>query len=193
MKKISLAFLSLFVLAALTACVGTFDDSDVNVVEESDSDNAVAEEAVSDEPISYQLSVDANVTVNELTFGDLFTVDGLKMTSTECGVEREDGYFEDLMAKMAGETVYQYVFTYAGESQRSNSYTVDVVANAAGYDSSVTFTEDFGVCAVGGMYPQYMNTDWLTFEAGCGSGYDDGSGLPIGCDEVKKNIEISLN
>ncbi|MDP3970588.1 MAG: hypothetical protein Q8P90_02715 [bacterium] len=55
------------------------------------------------------------------------------------------------------------------------------------------FSKDFDVCAAGGeAYPKMLNNDWLLFTGSCGSGFDDGSGLSVGCDEVKKVVEPTL-
>lgn len=132
--------------------------------------------------------------MTEAVFGDLITVAGLEAMADECGTDYEDGYFEDLFAQMEDETVYKYEFTYLGESQSPGAYTLSVVGNVPGYADLDAFDKDFGICAVGGgAYPVDMNENWLVFGSSCGSGYDDGSGLPHGCEEVKDDLDFVLN
>jgi hypothetical protein len=53
--------------------------------------------------------------------------------------------------------------------------------------------KDFDQCYAGGdMYPTAMNSKWLLFVNSCGTGFDDGSGKPNGCQEVRTIVEPTL-
>jgi len=45
------------------------------------------------------------------------------------------------------------------------------------------------VSARGELYPHALNEHWLVFASGCGSGMDDDSGQPIGCEMISEQIE----
>lgn len=135
-----------------------------------------------------------SATVSEATAPFGFTVDGLKtMADTDCGTQHGVGYFDELVAKFSGATRTVYNFKYQGISQGDGIYTVFILSNKANYASLDQFKKDFDICAAGGdAYPIMLNSDWLLFEDSCGSGFDDGSGRPSGCDEVRKIVEPSL-
>ena len=150
------------------------------------------EEPVKSEPLSYSMTgVSASVSKTTASFG--YTADQLKSMAEECGAQHEVGYFDKLVAKFSGATKTVYNFKYQGNSQDAGIYTVTLLPNKAGYTSLDQFKKDFDICAAGGdAYPTMLNSSWLLFVNACGTGFDDGSGQPHGCDEVKKIIEPSL-
>lgn len=150
------------------------------------------EEPAKSEPLSYSMTgVSASVSKNTAPFG--YTADQLKSMSEECGAQHEAGYFDKLVTKFSGVTRTIYNFKYQGNSQDAGIYTVTLLPNNAGYTSLEQFKKDFDICAAGGdAYPTMLNSSWLLFVNACGTGFDDGSGRPHGCDEVKKIIEPSL-
>jgi hypothetical protein len=78
-------------------------------------------------------------------------------------------------------------------SQEPDTFVVTLLPNKAGYTSLDQFKKDFDICAAGGdAYPTMLNSNWLLFVNSCGSGFNDGSGRPIGCDEVQKVVEPTL-
>lgn len=150
------------------------------------------EESVKSEPLSYSITgISASVSKNTAPF--IYTADQLKSMAEECSAQHESGYFDKLVAKFNGATKTVYNFKYQGNSQDGGIYTVTLLPNNAGYTSLDQFKKDFDICAAGGdAYPTMLNSNWLLFVNACGTGFDDGSGLPHGCDEVKKIIEPSL-
>ncbi|MFA6474708.1 MAG: hypothetical protein WCV88_00730 [Patescibacteria group bacterium] len=144
------------------------------------------------EPLSYSTS-GVSVAVSKTTAPFDYTADQLQSNATECGSQHESGYFDQLVTMFNGTVMTTYDFKYTGASQTADTFKVTLIPNTAGYTSLDQFKNDWDICATGGsLYPTMLNTDWLLFEDSCGSGFDDGSGLPIGCDEVKKVVEPSL-
>lgn len=145
------------------------------------------------EALSYS-TIGVDVTVSKTTAPFDYTAEQLTAAAAECGTEQADGYYDELVAKFAGTTKTIYNFKYQGASQSSDTFVVTLLPNKAEYISMFgQFSKDFEVCAAGGeAYPKMLNNDWLLFTNSCGSGFDDGSGLPIGCDEVQKIVEPSL-
>lgn len=123
-----------------------------------------------------------------------YTADGLTAMAEECGSEHVDGYFENLIKTYEGISPMQYSFIYQGESQDSGIYNVTLLPNLMNYKTMEEFGADFRICAAGGGgYPYMLNDEWLVFTGSCGSGYDDGSGLPHGCQEVLDVVKPSLS
>lgn len=143
-------------------------------------------------PLSYSLEgVSANVFVSTELFAD-YTAKDLKGMSDECGTTYEADHFENLIEEFSGSRKVVYTFSYADPSQDGN-YRVTVVPNAPRYTTLEDFQKDFDICAAGGdLYPQMISEDWLVFTNSCGSGYDDGSGLPHGCEVMRQAIEPTL-
>lgn len=122
-----------------------------------------------------------------------YTVDQLVSMSKECGNNQTESYFSNLVSQFNGTTKTLYTFTYQGETQDSASFIVTLLPNKAGYSSLDQFGKDFAQCfAAGNAHPTMMNDDWLLFTSTCGSGFDDGSGRPHGCDEVRDVIYPTL-
>ena len=114
--------------------------------------------------------------------------------SIECSGTKDQTYFENLVATFASANAMEYTFTYKGESQDSSEWTVTLLQNSGEYYKNLDdFKGDFNICSAGGdYYPTRMNSQWLMFESSCGSGFDDGSGKPKGCEELRKAIEPTL-
>jgi len=144
------------------------------------------------EPIFYSTAgVDVSFAKTSATF-DL-TAKQLKDAATECGSQHADDYFDQLVLKFSGTEIINYNFTYKDDSQEPNFYRVTLIPNKPEYTSLDEFKKDFDICNAGGsLYPIMLNNDWLVFENSCGSGYDDGSDKPIGCQEVKDVVEPTL-
>lgn len=143
-------------------------------------------------PLTYSTSgVPVAVSIENMVFG--YTAEQLKGMAEECGSQHDAGYFDRLVAKFSGGTKVIYNFKYTGASQEPDTYIVTLLSNKAGYTSLDQFKKDFDICAAGGdAYPAKINSNWLLFENSCGSGFDDGSGLPVGCDTVRKAVEPTL-
>lgn len=144
------------------------------------------------EPLSYS-TTGVPVSVSKKTALFDFTAEQLKAAADECGSQHSSGYFNQLVSKFSGTTKTIYNFKYTGASQESNTFTVTLLPNKAGYTSLDQFKKDFDICAAGGdAYPTMLNSNWLLFKNSCGSGVDDGSGRPIGCQKVQDVVESSL-
>lgn len=116
------------------------------------------------------------------------------LLATECGTQQDIDHLERLAEKFEGVKKTVYKFKYTKDSQDPDSYYVTRVPNKAGYGTMGDFQHDFNICAGGAMmYPKMLNQDWLLFVSSCGTGVDDGTGRPNGCEEVRKVIEPSLN
>jgi len=149
-------------------------------------------EVTVEEPISYSTDgVSASVSKSTSPFN--WTVEDLTSMALDCGSESTRGYFDTLVATYKDTSLINYGFEYDGESQRPSGWNIALLPNLMNYSSLEAFQDDFNVCSVGGgLYPEKMNKDWLLFVGSCGSGYADDSGLPIGCDEVRKIVEPTI-
>lgn len=144
------------------------------------------------DPLSYSTE---GVAVQLSTGTDVFgyTADDLKALADECGTSYEDGYFEELVKSFEGAETTVYNFKYDGESQGVDTYVVTLLPNNAEYSTLEDFQKDFNQCfAAGDLYPKKVSEKWLLFVNSCGSGFNDGSGLPIGCAEVQPVVEPTL-
>ena len=144
------------------------------------------------EPLTYSTSgVSASVSKETKSFG--YTADQLVSMAEECGNNQTSSYFSNLVSKFSGTTKTVYKFKYTGASQESDTFVVTLLPNKAGYSSLDEFKKDFDQCYAGGdAYPTKLNNDWLLFVNSCGTGFDDGSGKPIGCQEVRDAVEPTL-
>ncbi len=146
---------------------------------------------ISNDLISYSTGNLFIVTKDTKTFS--YTTDQLSGMANECGSQHEADYFNKLVAKFNSSTETVYNFKYTGDTQDNGVYTVTLIPNILGYTTLDQFKKDFDICAAGGdLYPTMLNAKWLLFVNACGTGFDDGSGRPHGCDEVRKVVEPSL-
>jgi len=144
------------------------------------------------EPLSYSTG-DVPVFVSKEIVPFDYTADQLASMAQECGNEQSESYFSNLVSKFSGATKIVYKFKYTGVSQDSDTFVVTLLPNKAGYSSLDEFTKDFDLCYAGGdAYPAMLNDDWLLFASACGTGFSDGSGRPIGCDEVQEVVLPTL-
>jgi hypothetical protein len=96
--------------------------------------------------------------------------------------------------------VYEYQFSYVGQSQDSGTWTVYAVPNTPEFANKAAFKKAMDFCDVGGMYPKGItaneaanlkaNSSFLVFETSCGTGYDDGSGRAHGCAVAQDTVKI---
>ncbi|MFZ5365359.1 MAG: hypothetical protein ACOZBH_04170 [Patescibacteria group bacterium] len=124
----------------------------------------------------------------------VFTPSNLSAQSDECGTDKNEAYFVRLLNEFGGkDKAVVYSFKYNKDSQEPNEWMVTVVPNRFGYKTMAEFENDFNFCAAGGdLYPTMVNDRYLLFVSGCGTGFNDGSGRPIGCDEVRKVIQPTI-
>jgi hypothetical protein len=144
------------------------------------------------EPLTYS-TTGADATVSKTTAPFDYTAEQLTSRAEECGSAHEPNYFNELVSKFSGTTKTIYNFKYTKPSQESDTFTVTLLPNKGSYTTLDQFKADFDLCAAGGgTYPTMLNSDWLLFGNSCGSGFDDGSGKPVGCREVKDVVEPTL-
>jgi hypothetical protein len=141
------------------------------------------------EPLSYSMTgVPATVSKKTISFDSVHYLESMQDACTK----HEPGYFNKVADKFDGAIEMIYEFKYQGDSQ-DGDYTVTILQNKPGYRTLDQFKNDFDYCAAGGdAYPEMLNGDWLVFVNACGTGVDDGSGRPHGCEEMQKIIETSL-
>lgn len=155
------------------------------------TEEVIAPEVATD-PLSYSIT-GVSATVSKKTTQFDYTAEQLKGMADECGSQHNTSYFDQLVLMFSGATKTMYNFKYTGESQDSSTFVVTLLPNKVGYTSLDQFKKDFDICAAGGSaYPTKLNDDWLLFVNACGTGFDDGSGRPHGCDEVKKVVSPTL-
>jgi len=156
------------------------------------TETTTADKEEPEEPLAYSTS-GVSATVSKKTASFDYTAEGLKGTAEECGSQHNIGYFDQLVSKFSGTTKTIYNFKYTGASQGSDTFVVTLLPNKAGYTSLDQFKKDFDICAAGGnAYPTKLNSSWLLFVNSCGSGFDDGSGKAIGCQEIRDVVEPTL-
>ncbi len=125
---------------------------------------------------------------------DEFSAAELTEQSKECGAPKSDSHFTNLLATFdSADEGMEYRFTYRGESQDPASWIVTLVPNTPRYENLLNFKNDFDVCEAGGeRYPATVSDRYLLFVSSCGSGFDEGSALSNGCEEVRTFLEPTL-
>jgi len=178
------------IITAIVAGGGVYVWQNNQLNEKIESPKEPIANEVKEDPISYSTKGVATVSKDTETFD--WTAESLENMARECETEYAEGYFKTVVGTYDDTSMVVYNFEYNGESQRPDTWGVKLLPNLMNYSSLEEFQNDFGVCAVGGLYPTRMNKDWLLFESSCDSGYDDGSGLPHGCDEVKDVVKPTI-
>lgn len=130
-----------------------------------------------------------SVSKNEFKVLDKFTVSGLMSLSDECGTNKSEQYFNELLSNYSkDDNGAEYHFIYKGQTQDSGDWIVTVIPNKIG-----GFKDDFNICEAGAdRYPFLSSDKYLIFVSSCGTGADDDSGLPYGCDIVRKIAEPTI-
>ncbi|MDD4995268.1 MAG: hypothetical protein PHW53_02295 [Patescibacteria group bacterium] len=146
------------------------------------------------DPLLYSTAgLPVSVSKNAVLFD--YTVEQLEGMAGECGSQHDPDYFDELILKFvaAGATKHIYNLKYSDASQEPDTFVITLLPNEAGYASLDQFKKDFDICAAGGdAYPTMLSENWLLFVNSCGSGFDDGSGRPIGCEKVREIVEPTL-
>lgn len=144
--------------------------------------------------LSYQIDEQAPVEVAVTTSEFDYTADQLLAMAEECGSQKDLDYFTELTDTFSNTQKQVYTFTYTEMAQSPLDYVVTVMPNTANYQTLDEFKADFDTCAAGGQaYPAEVTANSLMFVSACGTGFDDGSGNPVGCSEVVDAIEVNLN
>ncbi len=134
--------------------------------------------------------------VSEREFNVLgqFTSSALKDQSQECGTNKTQQYFKNLLSKYKNsDKGIEYDFQYQGPTQDSGIWVVTVIPNKLSYTNVSDFKKDFDVCAAGAdKYPYLVSDKYLLFTSSCGTGSDDGSGKSHGCDKLQEAVESTI-
>lgn len=135
-----------------------------------------------------------SVSKSEFRILDKFNAIELKSKSENCGTNKSEQYFKELLSHYSeNEDGIEYQFKYQGQTQDSGIWTVVAISNKIGYTNLEEFKNDFDLCEAGSdRYPYLISEKYLLFVSSCGTGYDDGSGLPHGCDVVRKIVEPTI-
>lgn len=149
------------------------------------------DQRVDGELLSY--SIDASdIVVEKESVEFPFAVEGMKTLSETCQREYE-GHARDVAESFEGVTGTAYRFHHIGETQDERDFVVSVFPNVRHYADIDSFRSDFESCYAGGdFYPHAISRKSIVFVNGCGTGYDDGSGKPHGCEEAKRAVERSI-
>jgi hypothetical protein len=135
-----------------------------------------------------------SVSTTEYSISDKFLASTLKNQSTECGTNKTEQYYQNLLVKLdANDKAIEYRFISKVESQDPKQWIITVIPNKLGYTDVGSFKTDFNICNAGAdLYPMQESSNYLLFESSCGTGLNDGSGNPIGCEEVRDAIEPTI-
>jgi len=201
MAGIVLAAGAFMLYGSLSSQEDTLEDHDGPISEIADNEVTEIIKAANKEPIPYDYNnsviefpaSNLPMTITEETISFSNSANELEANAKECGSDHETGYFNSLVEKFYASKKIVYTFTYNGNSQETDTYVVTVIENKANYSSMDEFEKDFDVCYAGGnAYPNKYSEEWLLFVSSCGSGFDDGSANPNGCQEIKNLIETDL-
>lgn len=149
----------------------------------------------SSEPFTYAKN-DQLFSVSKEEFNVLneFVSTTLTAQSEECGTAKTEQYFKNLLSKYSSnDQGGKYSFQYLGQTQDSGTWIVTIIPNKLGYVNIGDFKKDFDICSAGAdKYPLLMSYKYLLFVSSCGTGFDDGSGKPNGCDKVREAVESTI-
>ena len=180
------------IITAVVVGGGVYWWQQSKVAQEGVTTDTAADKEEPKEPLSYSTN-GVPVSVSKETTSFPYSAYQLVSMAEECGSQHSAGYFDQLVTKFSGATTMKYIFRYTGVSQDSGTFMVTLLPNQAGYASLNQFKKDFDTCAAGGdAYPTMLNDNWLLFVSACGTGFDDGSGRPHGCQEISDVVEPTL-
>jgi hypothetical protein len=146
---------------------------------------------VNDDLLSYEIS-SPDITLSTEFIDFPFGTEGMKALAETCH-RTYGGRMQDIAESYEGVTGTAYRFHFTGESQDSRDFIVSVFPNIQHYSDIKSFQSDFESCYAGGdYYPHAISAKSIVFINGCGTGYDDGSKRPHGCEEAKRAVEQSI-
>ena len=150
-----------------------------------------------DAPLSYTITdPDITMTMNPIMFSDVYTVEGLENAAKECsptGELSDPNRATEVYNAFANSEGFEYKFTDNSDVQGITSYIVTIFPNTMGYNDLDEFKADFDLCYAGGQrYPKQVTENWIMFGTSCGTGYADGSGRPVGCEQARDHVSDSL-
>ncbi|MDF1498264.1 MAG: hypothetical protein P1P85_02830 [Patescibacteria group bacterium] len=160
-----------------------------------ENDEIISDDDVFNEFFTY-VKDDQKFSVSKSEFKILnkFNAIELKSKSEDCGTNKSKQYFEELLSYYSeNSSGIEYQFKYHGQTQDSGVWIVTAIPNKIGYIDLKEFKNDFDLCEAGSSrYPYLISEKYLFFVSSCGTGYDDGSGFPHGCDIVQKIVEPTI-
>ncbi len=174
--------------------------SDEEIVSDGIEDNRMEDDDVLADDISNEFFTFTkddqifSVSKSEFKVLNKFNALELKSESEDCGTNKSEQYFKELLSYYSeNSNGIEYQFKYIGQTQDFGAWVVMVVPNKIGYINFEEFKNDFNLCEAGSdRYPALMSDKYFLFVSSCGTGFDDGSGLPNGCDVVRKIIEPTI-
>lgn len=134
-----------------------------------------------------------NFQINQKEFNILqhFNAKDLENKNQECGINKNQIYFNNLLSKFSSsDKGHIYEISNTKQTQNSSIWKITVIPNKFGYKNLNEFKNDFNLCYAGGdEYPKLVSKNYLLFISSCGTGFDNNSKLPHGCDEIKNILE----
>ncbi|MDD3284424.1 MAG: hypothetical protein PHZ07_02415 [Patescibacteria group bacterium] len=132
------------------------------------------------------------VSKQEFKVLEKFTAD--ELYSNRCDTDKTKEYFQNVLSRYSNEDLgIEYIFEYNGITQEPGVWVVRVIQNKFDYENMDDFQKDFGVCSAGEeKYPLLFSGKYLLFMSSCGSGFDDGSGRPHGCDLIQEFVQPTI-
>lgn len=183
MKKIIILGVCIFILSGCNSMTAKPEEVDQTKNIHNNSETKIITYSTQELP----------VTISEEKIAFDYTTKRLSDMAQECINKKTTDYFDNLVSEFKDTNKIIYNFKYTADSQESDTFKITLIPNKPGYNSLDEFREDFDQCYAGGdAYPTMLNSDWLLFVNSCGTGFDDGSGRPIGCDKIKEIIVPTL-
>lgn len=135
-----------------------------------------------------------SVSKSEFVILDKINASELEAKSKDCGKNKSEKYFKKILSSFAvSDNGLEYNFAYKTKTQDAGNWIVTVVPNNIGYTNYDDFKNDFDLCEAGARkYPFMMSEKYLLFISSCGTGFDDGSGLPHGCDVIRDFVQPTI-
>lgn len=135
-----------------------------------------------------------SISKSEFKILNNFSALKLANKSKDCGINKSEQYFKQLLSHYSiNDNGTEYHLTYKGQTQDTGVWIVTVIPNKLGYTNLNDFKNDFDLCEAGSnKYPALMSEKYLLFVSSCGTGFDDGSGFPHGCDVIREIVEPTI-
>lgn len=164
-----------------------------NVVQVDDEDLIGAGATVSELPFTYN---DKQVSLSygsPIRASNLFKSSELVAMSEECGTNKSETYFKNLLSKFSPQDEAKtYKFYMKGHINDGEFWTITVMPNKFGYKTLASFKKDFDTCAAGGKYPAQVSSQNLLFTESCGAANEEAKEVKSSCAQIQKIVEPSL-
>ena len=199
--------IGVFVMLVVSGCSASNKSSNQNQQSQPEATTGLSspqETSINEKSTDMFMYSDAGrnfkVSENQFAVFDIIKPSALAGNSTDCGLaknmsenKKDEHFFTQLLSGYTPNDMGAvYSFAYDEPSQEGD-FKVTVIPNKLGYMDIDQFKNDFDVCSAGeDRYPLLISEDYLLFTAACGTGFDDGSGLPHGCYEMQQIIEPTI-